>query len=62
MQVKFCLVYSKGDSYISEQIWAIIIRLLCEATDELCSRTKNFGLQSESEAGTRGLPSTSAWN
>lgn len=62
MQVKFCLVYSKGDTYISEQIWAIITRLLCEAADELCSRTKNFELQSESEVGIWGLPSTSAWN
>lgn len=62
MEVKFCLVYSNGDSCISEQIQAIIIRLLCEATDELCSRAKNIGLQSGSEVGIGGLSSSSTWN
>lgn len=62
MEVKFFLIYSKGDSCISEPIRAIIIRLLCEAADELGSHAKKIGLQSGSEVGIGGLSSSSAWN
>lgn len=45
---------------LSEQLQAIILRLVCEAAGELRSHAKNIGLQSRSEVGIRGLSSSSA--